>query len=102
MHSLVAALFVFAFAIDPSSSFGLKDSRRSFLSKAAVATASISLQFAPPAALAAPEIFTTQGGIKYATIKPGTGKGSPQDRDIVAIEYTGYLTDGTIFGKSDR
>lgn len=49
------------------------------------------------AATASPEIFTTPNGIKYATTKKGTGKGSPIDKDIVAIEYTGYLTDGTIF-----
>ena len=83
--------------IDSSSS------RRGFLSKvSAAATASGASFFGltlPTAVNAAsPEVFNTPNGIKYATIKPATARGSPQDKDIVAIEYTGYLTDGTIFG----
>ncbi|EEC43324.1 predicted protein, partial [Phaeodactylum tricornutum CCAP 1055/1] len=42
----------------------------------------------------------TQGGIKYAILKPSKEKGVPLKGDIVAIEYTGYLIDGTIFDAS--
>ena len=73
--------------------------RRDVLSKA-VGMALVASTMAPKPTIAAtsPEVFNTANGIKYATIKKGTGKGSPIDKDIVAIEYTGYLTDGTIFG----
>ena len=62
--------------------------------------ASSGMAIVPKSSIAAttPEIVTTANGIKYATTKKATGKGSPIDKDIVAIEYTGYLTDGTIFG----
>ena len=77
--------------------------RRDILSKAAGMALVASTMAAKPtiaaaAAAASPEVFNTANGIKYATIKKATGKGSPIDKDIVAIEYTGYLTDGTIFG----
>jgi len=52
-----------------------------------------------PNALAAPEIFTLSNGIKYATLKPAKEKKRPVEGDLVAIEYTGYLTDGSIFGE---
>lgn len=103
MHILAAVLLVLATAVDNLTVFALtmKDltpSRRAFLSKAtAFVAAGAGLGTTAPA-LAVPEIFTTSSGIKYATIKPGKAKGSPLDKDIVAIEYTGYLTDGTIFG----
>ena len=77
-------------------------SRRDVLAKVAgvafVASSGIAIAPKSSVAAASPEIFTTANGIKYATIKKPTGKGSPLDKDIVAIEYTGYLTDGTIFG----
>jgi FKBP-type peptidyl-prolyl cis-trans isomerase len=81
-------------------------SRRNFLSKTtasafaftAVATPSF-LLFQQPA-IAAPQILTTPNGIKYAVLKPAEEKRTPFDKDIVAVEYTGYLTDGTIFGTS--
>jgi FKBP-type peptidyl-prolyl cis-trans isomerase len=78
--------------------------RRDVLSKVAgvalVASTMASKPTIAAAAAASPEVFNTANGIKYAIIKKGTGKGSPIDKDIVAIEYTGYLTDGTIFGTS--
>ena len=48
---------------------------------------------------ASPEIFQTSNGIKYAVTRESHEKNalSPQDGDIVAIEYTGYLTDGEVF-----
>ena len=79
-------------------------SRRDVISKvvgvAFVASSGIAIAPKPTVAATSPEIFNTANGIKYATIKKATGKGSPIDKDIVAIEYTGYLTDGTIFGTS--
>jgi hypothetical protein len=77
-------------------------SRREFVTKstAFVATAGIGTSVVgTKSATAAPEIFTLPCGIKYATLKPPKDKKKPQSGDIVAIEYTGYLTDGTIFGK---
>lgn len=50
------------------------------------------------AATTTPEILTTSNGIKYAIIKKVDEKRTPFDKDIVAIEYTGYLLDGSIFG----
>jgi hypothetical protein len=105
MRSLgTAFLVVVVMAINRTAAFALSmqdsvPSRRAFLSKAFVA-AGVGLGTSAPA-MAAPEIFSTKNGIKYATLKPGKDKGSPLERDIVAIEYTGYLTDGTIFGESD-
>ena len=82
----------------------LSTSRRAFFTKVgaissvAVAGSSAMLGLSQPA-LAAPEIFNTPSGIKYAILKqPDKKKGSyPQNGDIVAIEYTGYLTDGKIW-----
>ena len=52
----------------------------------------------PNLAQAGPQILTTADGkIKYATLKPAREKASSQNGDVVAVEYTGYLTDGTIF-----
>ena len=82
--------------------------RRGFLSTstASVVTAAV-LAVASPApgsgsrAMAAttPTIYNLSSGIKYAILKePPNGKSSyPQPGDIVAIEYTGYLTTGAIF-----
>merc|ERR1711990_339855 len=36
-------------------------------------------------------------GIKYAVLKDSDKASRPQKGDIVAIEYTGYLTSGAIF-----
>ena len=81
-------------------------SRRAFFTEAATGAASIVgasvLGFSQPA-LAAPEIFTTDSGIKYAITKESKKKiglmqgAYPQKGDIVAIEYTGYLTNGQIW-----
>jgi hypothetical protein len=49
-------------------------------------------------AQAAPTVLTTTNGIKYAITKPADEKRTPLERDIVAVEYTGYLLDGSIFG----
>jgi hypothetical protein len=75
-------------------------SRRAFVTKCAsvVTLASFGLGSNARVSVAAPEIITTENGIKYAVLKEPTSKGRPRDKDIVAIEYTGYLTDGSIFG----
>lgn len=93
---------VIALLLDPTSAaftFDMKVSntptRRSFLNNAVTAVG-VSTFLSKPAK-AAPEILTTPNGIKYATLTPAKEKNRPRDRDIVAIEYTGYLTDGTIF-----
>lgn len=74
-------------------------SRRGFFSKGAAAfgAALTGSTLKVGDAKAAPEILKTSSGIKYAILKSGVNSGSPQKGDIVAIEYTGYLTDGSIF-----
>ena len=80
---------------------GITSPRRDFFSKVASGGVSVVgaslLGFSQPT-LAAPEIFNTPSGIKYAVLKEPKNKGSyPLNGDIVAIEYTGYLTDGSIW-----
>lgn len=74
-------------------------SRRTFLTRSVgtVAAVVVGSTSVTPNALAAPEIFKTPRGIKYAVLQQPKSQSSPQKGDIVAIEYTGYLTDGTIF-----
>lgn len=74
--------------------------RRAFMTKAAssaaaVVTASV-LQTAG-AANAAPTVYNLSSGVKYAVLKDAAKGSYPRQGDIVAIEYTGYLTTGTIF-----
>mmetsp|Transcript_40534 Transcript_40534/g.116520 ORF Transcript_40534/g.116520 Transcript_40534/m.116520 type:complete len:189 (+) Transcript_40534:119-685(+) len=100
--SLLASSLLLALA-GQSNAFSLtmvseSTSRRSFLKTAPAAAAVISgvaLQTASPA-IAAPTIYKTNSGIKYAVTKDAN-KGYPQQGDICAIEYTGYLTNGAIF-----
>eukprot|EP00527_Entomoneis_sp_CCMP2396_P000251 CAMPEP_0198140532 /NCGR_PEP_ID=MMETSP1443-20131203/3675_1 /TAXON_ID=186043 /ORGANISM="Entomoneis sp., Strain CCMP2396" /LENGTH=176 /DNA_ID=CAMNT_0043802981 /DNA_START=68 /DNA_END=598 /DNA_ORIENTATION=+ len=78
------------------SSLSNVGSRRAFVAKSAAVLGGTFL--ATQEAQAAPQIFTTNDGkIKYATIKDAREKPTSQAGDIVAVEYTGYLTDGTIF-----
>jgi FKBP-type peptidyl-prolyl cis-trans isomerase len=75
-------------------------SRRTFLSRTVSTTAAVitgSTIAAQNSMAATPEIFTTPRGIKYAILKPAKMEAKPQKGAIVAIEYTGYLTDGSIF-----
>lgn len=79
-------------------------SRRSFVTKVVGSTAAAAVviggnvAFPVPATAAAPEIFNTEDGVKYAVLKQPAKKGyPPQKGDIVAIEYTGYLANGKIF-----
>lgn len=84
-------------------------SRRSFVSFTTATAALVTLR--ESAYAATPQILSTSGlGIKYAVTKDvpeGSAKRRPQRGDIVAIEYTGYLSDGTAFdrehnGKGDN
>jgi FKBP-type peptidyl-prolyl cis-trans isomerase len=100
LSSYISALILLG---SSSLGFSLSSSadRRSFLTQASAAfvgTLAVSPAFAAPA----PEIFKTSKGIKYAVIAPavknlGVIGGIPQKGDIVAIEYTGYLSNGQIF-----
>jgi len=75
--------------------------RRAFVSTAGAAAVAAAIGTSNSApANAAPQIFNTPEGVKYAILKePKDPKKAvvPQSGDIVAIEYTGYLADGTIF-----
>ena len=72
-------------------------SRRSFIGSSAAAVVAAATLQAPQAANAAPTIYKLDCGIKYAITKDTDKKNCPQQGDIVAIEYTGYLTSGQIF-----
>jgi peptidylprolyl isomerase len=79
-------------------------SRRAFVSSASTTTAAVAAIVtsgsSPAAAAAAPQIYNTPEGVKYAILKePKDPKKAvaPMQNDIVAIDYTGYLTDGSIF-----
>jgi FKBP-type peptidyl-prolyl cis-trans isomerase len=75
-------------------------SRRAFVSTASAAAVAAIATSASAPAVAAPQIFNTPEGVKYAILnEPKDPKKAvaPLPGDIVAIEYTGFLTDGTIF-----
>jgi hypothetical protein len=100
---VLCAILAVAASFHPSDALSLLEStpsRRAFVTKCAtvVTVGSLGLGSNARISVAAPEIITTENGIKYAVLKEPTLKGRPRDKDIVAIEYTGYLTDGTIFG----
>lgn len=93
--SIVSFLFclvgVNAFSINTSD-------RRNFISKVASASAAVvaagTVGSSP--ALAGPEILKLESGIKYAITKPSEKGKYPNIGDIVAVEYTGYLTNGQV------
>mmetsp|Transcript_17241 Transcript_17241/g.36164 ORF Transcript_17241/g.36164 Transcript_17241/m.36164 type:complete len:146 (-) Transcript_17241:623-1060(-) len=96
---------VFAFSMSmrgPRPSDSDLNSRRSFLSTTAasvtVASLAVAAQPQPSIAATAKEIITSPSGIKYAVTKQPTDKKpvAPLKGDIVAIEYTGYLTNGQV------
>lgn len=90
-----------AFSLSMSMRSEGVSTRRAFLSSAGAAAAAVALGTSNSApANAAPQIFTTPEGIKYAILKePKDPKKAtvPQPGDIVAIDYTGYLANGQIF-----
>lgn len=104
---VVSAVLAVASFASQSDAFSLSmqaadtsSSRRAFLTKATAGTAAVVAAATTSAspALAGPQIYSTPTGVKYAILKEPQKKGaSPQQGDIVAIEYTGYLTDGRIF-----
>ena len=95
-----------------SSSSASSSTRRDFFSKivttttgAASAAAAAAAAFNPSPVNAAttttPQIYNLPSGIKYAVLKDSSkGSNYPQQGDIIAIEYTGYLTSGQIFDAS--
>lgn len=119
MKSVVAVLALLASAGHTTEAFSMTmkqqsssnvaaSSRRAFFTKAASTAAVVATTVtgvsSPALAATAPEILTTEHGIKYAILKkPQTvlgnvgGGGYPQKNDVVAIEYTGYLTNGQIW-----
>lgn len=100
MRSQVITIIVLlAVVAQQARAFSASFSRRAFFKDvAATATATaFSLTVSGPA-LAAPQIFTTDKGVKYAITKDVEKKTIfPQTNDIVAVEFTGYLADGRIF-----
>lgn len=105
MRSLWSLASVFFFVVAHATAFSLKadsssSSRRSFLSKTVASTAALigaGSSVGVDIASAAPQIFTTPSGIKYAVLTKPREKPTSAKGDIVAIEYTGYLTNGAIF-----
>ena len=86
-----------------SDAFGTDSSRRSFLANVGTTAASAagivgsaSLAMPSPVLAAGPEILKTENGIKYAITKPASTGIIPQQGDIVAIEFTGYLSNGQV------
>lgn len=105
MRSLIlSSVALLAASLGQSDAFSLNmvaenSSRRSFIKTAgSVVTASLAVSLAQRTepANAAPTIYKTNSGIKYAITKD-SDKGYPQMGDIVAIDYTGYLSNGVIF-----
>jgi len=75
---------------------GMENSRRAFLLSSATAALASTIPVAANAA--APEILKTKGGVKYAITKEAPAKAvRPLQGDIVAVDYTGYLSNGQIF-----
>mmetsp|Transcript_12927 Transcript_12927/g.23414 ORF Transcript_12927/g.23414 Transcript_12927/m.23414 type:complete len:206 (-) Transcript_12927:227-844(-) len=99
---LVSAAFSLSMRVTEGGT-GSVSTRRGFFSSGALATAAVVVGVtasSPQEVQAAPEIFTTENGVKYAVTKePKDPKKaqSPLTGDLVAIEYTGYLTNGQIF-----
>lgn len=100
IYSITVALLTacktsgFSLSMTSSSDFS---TRRVFVgSSAAALIGAVSLNL-PETANAGPTIYKLNSGVKYAITKDTDKKQYPQPGDIVAIEYTGYLTTGAIF-----
>lgn len=48
-----------------------------------------------------PGVTTTASGLQYQLIKKGTGT-LPTDADVVLVNYSGSLRDGSVFDKAER
>lgn len=51
------------------------------------------------AAASATKYAVTSSGLKYVIVNKGNGQ-SPKPTDVVTVDYTGMLTDGTVFDSS--
>jgi len=75
--------------------------RRAFLATTTTTIATSTTLLLPKisnaASTASPTIYTTTNGVKYAITNKASKQNKPQKGDFVAIEYTGYLTNGKIF-----
>ena len=107
-YSLLTILFLIS-GMNVNAFSSHNNSRRAFIEQvktATIATTGVAAVGSSPfvfsgplPANAAPEIVKTASGIKYAITKPANGV-VPQKGDIVAIEYTGYLSNGQVSEKN--
>mmetsp|Transcript_13658 Transcript_13658/g.38451 ORF Transcript_13658/g.38451 Transcript_13658/m.38451 type:complete len:194 (+) Transcript_13658:124-705(+) len=96
---LCAQTHAFSMSMNADKHAATTQSRRGFLSTAAAAAAVVTAAAVQPIqnAAAAPTVYKLDNGVKYA-VTQDVAKGSyPQQGDIIAIEYTGYLANGAIF-----
>ena len=56
---------------------------------------------APAAAAPPPPVVATASGLRFQTLKPGTGP-RPAPDNAVLIAYEGRLADGTVFDRSEQ
>jgi FKBP-type peptidyl-prolyl cis-trans isomerase FkpA len=47
-------------------------------------------------------IHTTESGLRYEVLKPGTGTQHPTDQDIALIQFKGSLADGKVFQETQQ
>jgi len=47
-------------------------------------------------------IRTTPSGLRYKVLSPGTATAKPTDADVALVNYTGKLTNGTVFDASQQ
>mmetsp|Transcript_19736 Transcript_19736/g.29299 ORF Transcript_19736/g.29299 Transcript_19736/m.29299 type:complete len:194 (-) Transcript_19736:2375-2956(-) len=105
VHLTVALMLLMMFSLKQveclAFRMGTDSTRRTFFTRSTVGALGFvgsSILGLPQTAVSAPEIFNTPSGIKYAILKQPTSKAaSPANGDFVAIEYTGYLTNGQIW-----
>ncbi|CAE7828516.1 FPR1 [Symbiodinium microadriaticum] len=45
----------------------------------------------------APAALVLENGLRLKQVRPGDGKHFPQQKDLLSVQYAGYLTDGTLF-----
>jgi len=57
--------------------------------------------WAGPAKVDPKDVKTTESGLKYAILKPGTGPGIVKNQQV-SVHYTGWLEDGTEFDSSRK
>ena len=98
---MVCKATLFALMLCVAGGYGFSvgnQDRRAFISKitsTGIAIGGVAAAGVSPA-LAGPEILKLSSGIKYAITKPSEKGQYPESGDIVAIEYTGYLSSGQV------